>query len=392
MNRDAVDPGIAREREIAAAVAAPRPEPLALAMAARFSVLSAVERLRLLTAAPTVQDLCALTHGEVELATRRALRRTPWRPRELRAQAETDRRWLRRREHHLFWIGDPSYPHRLRRLFDPPPVLYVHGNPAVLNPPQPPVAIVGTRRPDGDGRAAAFALGMAAAAAGVSVVSGLALGIDAAAHRGVVVGGDASQAVVVLGSGIDGIYPAGNRDFAAAILDDGGAVVSEYAPGVPPGRHRFPARNRIIAAMSDLVVIVEAPHGSGALHTHAFAHQVGVPVAVHRSGLSYGGTAALAEDGAPVVEEWDDVVRLMGEHGIAPADAAWAIGRAGAGTGDKPSDRGDDRDVAGRLLDRAERRKLARFGAVAPPVSMDRWRESLQTADTLRERREAPHE
>src|SRR3989441_6574641 len=133
-------------------------------------------------------------------------------------------------------------------------------------PPEGPrVAMVGSRRPSPYGEAVAEQLGLELARAGVVVISGLALGIDAAAHRGALNGGGVT--VAVMGTGVDVIYPAGNGVLADAILAAGGALVSQFPDGTAPRRHNFPARNYTMAALSDVVVVVEAAEGSGALIT-----------------------------------------------------------------------------------------------------------------------------
>src|SRR3989475_10815002 len=133
-------------------------------------------------------------------------------------------------------------------------------------PPEGPrVAIVGSRRPSPYGEAVAEQLSLELARARVVVVSGLALGIDAAAHRGALNAGGVT--VAVMGTGVDVIYPAGNGVLADAILAAGGALVSQFPDGTAPRRHNFPARNYTMAALSDVVVVVEAAEGSGALIT-----------------------------------------------------------------------------------------------------------------------------
>jgi DNA processing protein len=171
---------------------------------------------------------------------------------------------------------------------------------------------VGTRRPSPAAAAAAYSLGKEFGLSGVPVVSGLALGIDALAHRGNIEAG--APAVAVLGCGPDQMYPLSNRDLARRILSGGGALVSEYPPGTGVRKWNFPARNRIISGLSRLVVIVEAPESSGALITASFALEQGRDLVVARAGVSSSrgqGTARLAEDGAGVIgsaaeilEEW----------------------------------------------------------------------------------------
>ena len=168
------------------------------------------------------------------------------------------------------------------------------------------MAVVGTRNPTGVGRESGFRLGYELAEAGVPVVSGLARGIDIAAHRGAVAGAspdDSGATIGVLGCGIDYIYPQSSRQLAGRLLEVG-CVVSEYPPGVPPLQHHFPMRNRIIAGLSVATVVVEAPERSGALITADCAMSEGREVLVHAAALSRvrsAGTRALRTQGAAAV-------------------------------------------------------------------------------------------
>ena len=175
--------------------------------------------------------------------------------------------------HRLIQKTSAEYPVGLGDLEDPPS-LFVEGKLGEM----PGVAVVGTRRCTRYGIDLAEAFGVAIARSGWTTVSGLARGIDAAAHRGCL--RDGGHAVAVLGSGIDVCYPEENRPILDEILAEGGAVVSEYPPGTPPDRWRFPARNRIIAAMSSAVVVVEAAKTGGALITARLAAEIGRPVFV----------------------------------------------------------------------------------------------------------------
>ena len=174
------------------------------------------------------------------------------------------------------------------------------------------MAIVGSRRPSPYGEAVAEQLGLELARAGVVVISGLALGIDAAAHRGALNGGGVT--VAVMGTGVDVIYPAGNGVLAEAILAAGGALVSQFPDGTAPRRHNFPARNYTMAALSDVVVVVEAAEGSGALITAEAAldlhiEVMAVPGSIF-SPLSVG-THQLLRDGAGLVQNARDVLMAL---------------------------------------------------------------------------------
>jgi DNA processing protein len=178
------------------------------------------------------------------------------------------------------------------------------------------VAIVGSRRPSPYGEAVAEQLGTDLARAGAVVVSGLALGIDAAAHRGALNGGGVT--VAVMGTGVDVVYPAAHSRLAEEILAGGGALVSQFPDGTIPRRQNFPARNWTMAAISDAVVVVEAGEGSGALITaeaaiHLHKEVMAVPGSVF-SPLSVG-THGLLRDGAGLVQNARDVLAVLGLGG-----------------------------------------------------------------------------
>lgn len=177
-------------------------------------------------------------------------------------------RAVAREELHVLVLPDAGFPARLRAIELPPPVLYVRGDPGSLARAAA-VAVVGTRRPTEAGRAFAARAAEAMAAAGATVVSGLAYGVDAAAHGGAVRMG--TPTVAVIGGGHGRLYPAGHRNLARTIVAGGGAVVSEHAPDVQPSRGTFPRRNRVISGLADATVVVEAGARSGALTTAAWA-------------------------------------------------------------------------------------------------------------------------
>jgi DNA processing protein len=174
------------------------------------------------------------------------------------------------------------------------------------------VAIVGSRRPSPYGEAVAEELALELARAGVVIVSGLALGIDAAAHRGAL--NAPGTTLAVMGTGVDIIYPAAHTALAEAILAGGGALVSQFPDGTAPRRHNFPARNYTMAALSDVVVVVEAAQGSGALITAEAALDLHKEVmAVPGSVFSPQsvGTHALLRDGAGLVQNARDVLAVL---------------------------------------------------------------------------------
>ncbi|MBA3235831.1 MAG: DNA-protecting protein DprA [Chloroflexi bacterium] len=169
-------------------------------------------------------------------------------------------------------VDEPAYPSRLAAIEMPPHLLYVLGDPAVLNP-RAAVAIVGTRRATDAGRAIAAQLATSLAGVGACVVSGLAVGIDGAAHAAAVHA--AGRTVAVIGSGHGALYPRAHEGLAALIIKSGGAIVSELGPDVEPSRGTFPRRNRVISGLADATVVVEAPARSGALITASWALEQG---------------------------------------------------------------------------------------------------------------------
>ena len=248
---------------------------------------------------------------------------------------------------------DPHYPARLVAFDWAPPWLYVRGAGDFARPA---VAIVGTRRATPSAREFAAQLARGATRAGVCVVSGLARGIDAAAHRGALDGGGAT--IAVLGTGVDRCYPAANRALYAEILAVG-LVVSEYPPGAPPKREHFPARNRVLAGLAEAVVVVQAPVQSGALVTSAFAADQGAEVlAVPGDPLlpENAGSNQLLAAGARLALGVEDVLSAV--HGYeVPADRA-GDGEAGQndGGGDRLLDAiGDEEHALLAELDLAPR-------------------------------------
>ena len=212
----------------------------------------------------------------------------------------------------LSW-QDPRYPAALLAIPDMPPVLWYRGDLAAFCAPA--VAIVGSRAASAVALEIAARLGSDLAARGITVVSGLARGVDSSAHRGALRSG---RTVAVLGSGLDRIYPREHETLAGEIAQTG-LVVSEYPPGTPPLAFHFPMRNRLISGLSSAVVVVEANHKSGSLITAACALEQGrdvmaVPGNV-LSGRSRGGHA-LIRDGAKIVECVDDIVEELGWPGV----------------------------------------------------------------------------
>jgi len=217
--------------------------------------------------------------------------------------------WLAAPGHHLVTFHDPRYPPALAQIPDPPLLLYVSGRPELLA--QPLVAVVGSRNASVQGRVDAESFAAALSGAGLCVVSGLALGIDTAAHEGALRGGGSTIAVV--GTGLDRVYPARNRALAHRIAEQG-CIVSEYALGTPPLAANFPRRNRIISGLAAGVLVIEAAAQSGSLITAQMAAEQGrdvfaLPGSIH-SALTKG-CHRLIREGAQLVETVDEVLTAM---------------------------------------------------------------------------------
>jgi DNA processing protein len=234
--------------------------------------------------------------------------------------------------------GDPHYPKLLAALASPPE-LYVRGT--LTEADALGVAIVGSRRATPYGVEVAGQLASDLAARGVTIVSGLARGIDTAAHRGALAAG--GRTIAVLGCGIDVVYPPENRRLACEIEQAGG-VVSQFAPGTPPLPHHFPARNRTLAGLALGVVVVEAAERSGALITAGLAADLGREVFAVPGKITSGssrGAHKLIQDGAKLVQDWTDVVHELPE----PSRRAVVLS-----TSPGPANRPSDGTPEGRVL------------------------------------------
>jgi len=243
--------------------------------------------------------------------------------REAAGRAERIRERCARDRIAILAIGTPGYPVSLREIPGPPLILYRAGG---RLPEDPAVAIVGSRAPTGPGRDFARLLSGDLAAAGWTVVSGMARGIDAAAHEGALRAGGAT--VAVLGCGVDVVYPPENGRLRAQILE-AGAILSEYPPGALPLKHRFPARNRIVSGICRGVVVAEAPERSGALITAMAALEQGREVLSVPGNPWFPHTAGsnrlLREGAAPACSAAEVMESLGGEPPRVLSAHAWRI-------------------------------------------------------------------
>ncbi len=229
----------------------------------------------------------------------------------------------------LLTPADDGFPPLLGEIPDPPPLLYARGDLRALLSPT--VAVVGARRCTRSGADVAAALAGALAARGVTVISGLALGIDTAAHRAALAAG---RTVAVIGSGLATPYPSANRGLTEAIVAGGGLLLSEYPPQVGARRHHFPERNRLISGMSRGVVVVEAGVDSGSLITARLALEQGREVCAVPGNVTNPasrGCHRLLRQGAALVETGDDVLEALGlgqSPQLRPAGAGRGASRA----------------------------------------------------------------
>ncbi len=224
--------------------------------------------------------------------------------------------WLEDANNSIVTLADPDYPQALLQIPDPPLLLYVKGRRELLN--HPALAIVGSRNATAQGLSSAEAFAHAASAAGLCVVSGMAHGIDTAAHHGGLRGQGASIGVV--GTGLDKVYPAANRELAHQLAQEG-ALISEFPLGTPPLAANFPRRNRIISGLSLGCLVVEASLQSGSLITARMALEQGrevfaIPGSIHAPQSK--GCHHLIKQGAKLVECAQDILEELGHFSIAP--------------------------------------------------------------------------
>ena len=244
---------------------------------------------------------------------------------EIQSVIEATEQWLRASDQHaLVSLADPQYPQLLLDTVDPPPLLFAIGRLELLA--RTAVAVVGSRNATQQGIANAEAFAAALARAGATIVSGLALGIDAAAHRGALEGNSDAATIAVVGTGVDVVYPASNRALTQRIRDSG-LIISEFPLSTPALAHNFPRRNRVIAGLVRGVLVVEAALRSGSLITARLAAEAGrdvfaIPGSIH-SPLAKG-CHRLIRDGAKLVESANDIAAELGLARREPATAGSA--------------------------------------------------------------------
>ncbi|MFW5451518.1 MAG: DNA-processing protein DprA [Methylophagaceae bacterium] len=234
-------------------------------------------------------------------------------------KAEQDLAWFSEPDRHIITLHDPRYPELLKQIADPPSMLFVQGDVALLSSWQ--IAIVGSRNPSASGRESSYAFARYLAQGGITISSGLAMGIDAAAHQGALA--SQGKTIAVVGTGLDRVYPAKHRSLAHEIVNSG-AIVSEFALGTAPHAENFPRRNRIISGLSLGSLVVEAAIRSGSLITARMALEQGrevfaIPGSIHNPLAR--GCHQLIREGAKLVETAADIIEELGAlAGVAMAD------------------------------------------------------------------------
>jgi DNA processing protein len=263
---------------------------------------------RLIQATTTVEDIFQLGAFELVAAKVTAEAQRALHDGVDQSLLEQDFETVQTQQISLLPISSSLYPALLKEINDPPPLLYIRGDPSVLNLPS--LAMVGSRRTSQAGRENALRFARELAKAGFSVVSGMALGVDTECHRGALAAG---PTVAVLGTGVDVVYPRRNGELYESICCQG-AVISEFPIGTNPHPGRFPRRNRIISGMSLGVVVVEAALQSGSLITARCAMEQGrevfaIPGSIHNSGSQ--GCHQLIKQGAKLVESVPDIIEEL---------------------------------------------------------------------------------
>ncbi|MGZ8192916.1 MAG: DNA-processing protein DprA [Methylobacter sp.] len=225
---------------------------------------------------------------------------------------DADLAWLEQSNNSVITFNDPNYPPQLKEISDPPPLLFVRGNPELLSAPQ--IAIVGSRNPSSLGLETARNFAKTLSHSGFVITSGLALGIDAASHQGAL--NAKGYTIAVAGTGLDRVYPARHKDLAIQIVNTG-AMISEFPPGTTAKANHFPRRNRIISGLCQGLLVVEAAKQSGSLITARMALEqnrevFAIPGSIHNPLAR--GCNALIREGAKLVETTQDILEELNQY------------------------------------------------------------------------------
>jgi DNA processing protein len=255
--------------------------PLFLALA-EMTFLKPKEKIILQNNLDSLEGLARLSCDDIAKMIRRALTTELWQPNTIERRVDEILHIMNLYEIKTAHIDDEDYPALLAEIFDPPYMLFYRGSIGVTR--EFCVSVVGTRYPTREASQAAFAFAKDAADEGCTVVSGLAYGIDSFAHKGALSAANGSTCAV-LASGVDTISPGGNKSLSRVILTKNGCIMSEYTPGTPATKWRFPERNRIVSGLSSGTLVADAPENSGALITADFALDQGRDVFFHEAAL-----------------------------------------------------------------------------------------------------------
>lgn len=271
--------------------------------------VGAIRFLRILEHEPNLLQFfssrgASCTELNIPSKLQRYLSKPDWRA------ADAAQKWSENKHCHIVALIDPRYPALLKEIPDPPPLLFVRGDANLLNQPQ--LAIVGSRNPSASGIQLAYDFATSLSHHGLIITSGLALGIDAASHRGALDAG--GKTIAVAGTGLDRIYPARHRELGHQIVEQG-ALVSEFPPGTPPIASNFPRRNRMISGLSLGTLVVEAALKSGSLITARLSAEQGrevfaIPGSIHNPLAK--GCHALIQQGAKLALDTTDIFEELG--------------------------------------------------------------------------------
>jgi DNA processing protein len=228
------------------------------------------------------------------------------------AAIDRDLSWVEQQNNSVLTINDAGYPTQLKEIADPPPLLFVRGNPELL--PLSQIAIVGSRNPSSQGRETAFEFARTLSGHGFVITSGLALGIDAASHQGALKA--KGYTVAVAGTGLDRVYPARHKELATEIVNTG-VMISEFPPGTAARANHFPRRNRIISGLCQGLLVVEAAIQSGSLITARMALEqnrevFAIPGSIHNPLAR--GCNSLIRQGAKLVETTQDILEELNQY------------------------------------------------------------------------------
>ena len=272
----------------------------------------------------SLKELVQLTIKDISKIVRREIKSSAWFPERLEKQVEYALKIMQAYNIKTCLLDDRDYPLLLKEIFDPPFMLFWRGNIGCLA--EKTAAVVGTRRASAQGLKAAFEISKNLAENGVTVVSGLAHGIDGAAHKGAVSAKTAkpdsgASTCAVLACGVENIYPEGHKRLSRVMLEKGGCILSEYPPAWSTQKWCFPARNRIISGLSSITAVIEAPAGSGALITADFAIEQGRELVFHecctgqpKQELTQTKKMDINQyinDGAPVISSADEILAVI---------------------------------------------------------------------------------